>query len=381
MRKILLPFIFISFLLSNKTTIDLITTNDMHGSISEQNAYFMNPKFPPTIIGAAGFYEYVKKNTNSNKSLIFDAGNFFQGHPISEIDNGQTIINFMNKVGYTAAVPGPYDFIYGAANLNNLVENAEFPFIVSNLECNDCDLISENFIKFFIKEIDGVKFGVLGIIDSDLSSKVLPENIVNIEIKGVKESLDYWVPKIKKEADVVIVLTSSGIPWDREEVYNDFIQNIIDKRENDYSKINAIEMGYFAHDVDLIVSGGFSKGYQIPWEDPNSGVHIIQNYGNGTSFGHLSLNVKNNKYIGSTDISVYYKSEPNKGWTGGLGVLKEFRRKGIATAIKIKAIEQLLKKNITEVRTDNEKNNPMYKINVELGFKPVPFSLDYSLDI
>ena len=67
MRKILLPFIFISFLLSNKTTIDLITTNDMHGSISEQNAYFMNPKFPPTIIGAAGFYEYVKKNTNSNK--------------------------------------------------------------------------------------------------------------------------------------------------------------------------------------------------------------------------------------------------------------------------------------------------------------------------
>ena len=298
MRKILLPFIFISFLLSNKTTIDLITTNDMHGSISEQNAYFMNPKFPPTIIGAAGFYEYVKKNTNSNKSLIFDAGNFFQGHPISEIDNGQTIINFMNKVGYTAAVPGPYDFIYGAANLNNLVENAEFPFIVSNLECNDCDLISENFIKFFIKEIDGVKFGVLGIIDSDLSSKVLPENIVNIEIKGVKESLDYWVPKIKKEADVVIVLTSSGIPWDREEVYNDFIQNIIDKRENDYSKINAIEMGYFAHDVDLIVSGGFSKGYQIPWEDPNSGVHIIQNYGNGTSFGHLSLNVKNNKYIG-----------------------------------------------------------------------------------
>ena len=43
--------------------------------------------------------------------------------------------------------------------------------------------------------------------------------------------------------------------------------------------------------------------------------------------------------------------------------------------------EKLLKKGVTELRTDNEKNNPMYKINVALGFKPVPFSLDYSKKI
>ena len=55
-------------------------------------------------------------------------------------------------------------------------------------------------------------------------------------------------------------------------------------------------MGYFSDNVDLIVSWGISKGYRIPWEDPNSGVHIIQNYGNGTSFGHLSLNIMDNKY-------------------------------------------------------------------------------------
>ena len=41
----------------------------------------------------------------------------------------------------------------------------------------------------------------------------------------------------------------------------------------------------------------------------------------------------------------------------------------------------LIKKGVTEVSTDNEENNPMYKINVALGFKPVPFSLDYSKNI
>ena len=99
------------------------------------------------------------------------------------------------------------------------------------------------------------------------------------------------------------------------------------------------------------------------------------------SYGIDLIAVKNNMYIGATDIHVYPKAEPHKAWTGSLGVLREFRRKGIATALKIKAIEKLLEKGVTEIRTDNEKNNPMYKINVALGFKPVPFSLDYSKKI
>lgn len=99
------------------------------------------------------------------------------------------------------------------------------------------------------------------------------------------------------------------------------------------------------------------------------------------SYGTEIVAVKNRNYIGSTDITVYKKAEPHKGWTGGLGVLKKFRRKGIATAMKIKAIKILLKKGVTEIRTDNEENNPMYKINVALGFKPVPFSLDYLKEI
>ena len=90
---------------------------------------------------------------------------------------------------------------------------------------------------------------------------------------------------------------------------------------------------------------------------------------------------KNNKYIASTDLEFYPKAEPQKAWTGSLGVLRKYRRKGIATALKIRAFQELLKKGINEVRTDNELNNPMYKINVALGFKPVPFSLEYSKEI
>ena len=60
-----------------------------------------------------------------------------------------------------------------------------------------------------------------------------------------------------------------------------------------------------------------------------------------------------------------------------MGIIKEYRRKKLATALKIEALKRLQKRGFTEIRTDNEENNPMYKINVHLGFSAVPFSLEY----
>ena len=42
---------------------------------------------------------------------------------------------------------------------------------------------------------------------------------------------------------------------------------------------------------------------------------------------------------------------------------------------------RFLQKGIKQIRTDNEENNPMYKINIALGFSPVPSSLEYTKEI
>ena len=98
-------------------------------------------------------------------------------------------------------------------------------------------------------------------------------------------------------------------------------------------------------------------------------------------YGVEIVAVDGDKYVGSTDIHLFPKSDPYKAWTGSLGVLKEYRRRGIATALKIKAFEKLREKGIKQIRTDNEENNPMYKINVKLGFTPEPYGIEYQKKI
>ena len=62
-------------ILNSSDSIQIITTNDIHGMLGDQDAVFMNPNFPPKIVGAAGYQKYVKdleSSMNSEDVLIFD---------------------------------------------------------------------------------------------------------------------------------------------------------------------------------------------------------------------------------------------------------------------------------------------------------------------
>ena len=278
---IILFFIQISF---SNNYIDIITTNDLHGFIDEQTANFINPHYPPIIIGGAGFIKYVNdiKIESDNQLLILDGGNFFQGHPVGIIDSGRTMIDWMNKVGYHATVPGNHDFLFGVDNLVSLSQRANFDFLASNLYySNSEDLL---FKPYKIYNIKGVNVGVLGLVNSNLNDIVLDVNLSRIELASPVKSLQKWIPVMKEnDADIIILLTSFGVPWNREDIYDKFINT--DKMIIN----NAIELGYYSDGVDFIVSGGISKGYPTAWYDPHSHVYNSQNYGNGTSFGQFNI--------------------------------------------------------------------------------------------
>jgi GNAT superfamily N-acetyltransferase len=70
-------------------------------------------------------------------------------------------------------------------------------------------------------------------------------------------------------------------------------------------------------------------------------------------------------------------ANPEKMITGLTGVVREHRRKGIAMALKLRAIDYALHHGATKIQTDNEENNPMYQINLRLGFQPAPAWVDF----
>lgn len=66
---------------------------------------------------------------------------------------------------------------------------------------------------------------------------------------------------------------------------------------------------------------------------------------------------------------------------GITGVLPSHRRRGIATALKLETIKFARRYGAKIIKTDNEENNPMYDLNVQLGFKPKPALLIFEKNL
>jgi ribosomal protein S18 acetylase RimI-like enzyme len=80
------------------------------------------------------------------------------------------------------------------------------------------------------------------------------------------------------------------------------------------------------------------------------------------------------EYVG---LSVLWRDLVNEKrlGTGLTGVKRSHRRRGIATAMKAKALSFARGSGATIVDTGNEENNPMYQLNLQLGFQPLPAEL------
>lgn len=86
--------------------------------------------------------------------------------------------------------------------------------------------------------------------------------------------------------------------------------------------------------------------------------------------------VDGERYVG---LSVLWRNLADRRLlnTGLTGVVRSHRRRGIATALKVQAIEYARRNGAQVIDTDNEENNPMFQLNLQLGFQPQPAFVDF----
>jgi GNAT superfamily N-acetyltransferase len=82
------------------------------------------------------------------------------------------------------------------------------------------------------------------------------------------------------------------------------------------------------------------------------------------------------RYLGMTQLE-RKTNKPTEYGTGFTGVVRSHRRRGLATALKSYALEYAQQQGIQTIRTGNEENNPMYALNMQLGFKDLTAELAF----
>lgn len=91
----------------------------------------------------------------------------------------------------------------------------------------------------------------------------------------------------------------------------------------------------------------------------------------------LLVAVDGDTWVG-TSMLILRLADPTTMSTGLTGILRSHRRRGIATALKVRAIEYAQTLGVKAIQTENEENNPMFQLNLQLGYKPKPAWLEYN---
>ncbi len=77
-----------------------------------------------------------------------------------------------------------------------------------------------------------------------------------------------------------------------------------------------------------------------------------------------------------------FQEHTNIGWTPVTGVLRAYRSRGIALALKLRAIDAAIARGCTLILTENHEDNaPMRAINRKLGFVPDAPGVSYAKNI
>lgn len=150
--------------------ITILHTNDVHSHIE---AFPSNHSRFANLGGIARRATLVESIRNENpNTLLFDAGDIFQGTPYFNFYGGELEFKLMSKLKYDAATIGNHDFDNGIDGLLAQMPHANFDFVSANYDFTNT--VMEGLVKpYRIFLLDDIKIGVYG-LGIALEGLVLP---------------------------------------------------------------------------------------------------------------------------------------------------------------------------------------------------------------
>ncbi|MHB9072347.1 MAG: bifunctional metallophosphatase/5'-nucleotidase [Desulfobaccales bacterium] len=142
-------------------------------------------------------------------SLLLAAGDMIQGNAWANLFKGQSVIDAMNAMKFDAMVVGNHEFNFGTKVLQARIAQANFPILGANVE----GLLPLK--PYVVKKLNGVKIGIIGVVTQE-SVRTDPKNIAGLKFTTPESALRKYLPELKRQADIIVVLSHCGYPVDRE---------------------------------------------------------------------------------------------------------------------------------------------------------------------
>ena len=159
----------------------LVHTNDVHGRIVEEKGRDKTT----SVVGDAKLATVIE-NERAKKdqtTVVVDAGDAFQGLPISNSTKGEARAEILNKMNYDAMAVGNHEFDFGLDEAKKYKQILKFPLLSSNTYVNGARLFEASTIIDKDKSVKGDEVVVIGVTTPETATKTHPKNVQGVTFK------------------------------------------------------------------------------------------------------------------------------------------------------------------------------------------------------
>ncbi|MCB5234015.1 MAG: bifunctional metallophosphatase/5'-nucleotidase [Candidatus Cloacimonetes bacterium] len=192
------------FLFACSQNLRILHTNDSHAA------------YEPHYDGIGGYlaleYHLDQERSRTDKHLYLDAGDMQTGSIFSSLEyqglRGGAILEVFDRLDLDASTLGNHEFDISYEHAEALVQDSAFPVLSANLLTEEGESFGTEAYKVFKR--GKTKIGVLGLTVDNLPLRVKPENVEPLTILPYLEALERFLPKLRAESDIVVLLTHNG---------------------------------------------------------------------------------------------------------------------------------------------------------------------------
>lgn len=199
--------------------IIIAATNDIGGAFGPQaikvNDKHNKDRLHIEIGGVDYLSSYLRILREKYKSVVLlDAGDFLTADP----EDYRFAHEFYSDLHYDAITPGLTDMSSrsgkGTNPVKKFAEDSKVPVLTSNLyELKTARGVEwKGTEQYHLKEINGIKIGIIGLIPDDISALTPVENRVGLYVESMLQSTLHQARRLRSMgAHIIVVLTHQGI--------------------------------------------------------------------------------------------------------------------------------------------------------------------------
>jgi 2',3'-cyclic-nucleotide 2'-phosphodiesterase / 3'-nucleotidase / 5'-nucleotidase len=279
------------FELDQNVHVQLLGINDLHGQLDTWRS--IKDSAGKTVDYSGGIeylaaYMKQREETNPSNTLMLHAGDAVgASSPVSALLQDEPTIQFLNEIGFDAGTIGNHEFDEGVTEMLRLInggehaatkekygafEGADFPYVAANVEYKD----SSNLVldPYVIKEVDGVKIGIIGVVTTITPNIVIPSAVADVKFTDEVTAINKYTAELKEQGvETVVVLAHN--PGTSKTDGTAASGEVVEFAKKVDPEVDVI---YGAHDHKYLRANV-------------NGIEVVQSWSYGTAFSDIDLTI------------------------------------------------------------------------------------------